>query len=241
MKTLVLISADTEWRIVRELFPAACPGQSPFGEYLDLTLCGHQVRCFQGGWGKVSAAASAQYVLDHDQPDLLVNLGTCGGLQGRVEQGTIILVERTLVYDLLEQMTDGVAELAFYTTDLDLSWLPPVLPHPVLRGLMVSGDRDIVVEDIPKLIGSHDAIAADWESAAIAWVAQRNATRTLILRGVSDLVGKAGGEAYGNHQLFVERTRAIMTQLIKQLPDWLQAVQMTLGSTPTQGKAQEFF
>ena len=230
MKTLVLISADTEWRIVRELFPEACPGQSPFGEYLDLTLRGHDVRFFQGGWGKVSAAASAQYVLDHDQPDLLVNLGTCGGLQGRVEQGTIILVTRTLVYDLVEQMTDGVAELAFYTTDLDLSWLPPALPHPVLRGLMVSGDRDIVVEDIPKLIALHDAIAADWESAAIAWVAQRNTARTLILRGVSDLVGTDGGEAYGKQALFVERTRTILTRLIDQLPDWLQAVQLTLAS-----------
>jgi adenosylhomocysteine nucleosidase len=228
LKTLVLISADTEWRIVRELFGAVRPEQSPFGEYLDLTLRGHSVRLFQGGWGKISAAATTQYVLDHERPDLLVNLGTCGGLEGRVEPGAVILVERTLVYDLIEQMTDGAAELAFYTTELDLAWLPSPLPHPVLRGLMASGDRDIVVEDIPRLIEVHGAIAADWESAAIAWVAQRNAAPVLILRGVSDLVGAGGGEAYGNHGLFVERTRGIMTRLLDQLPDWLEAVQAAL-------------
>lgn len=230
VQTVVLISADTEWRVVRELFREISPGASPYGEYLDLTLRGHEVRLFQGGWGKISAAASAQYVLDHDRPGLLVNLGTCGGLEGRVARGAIILVSRTLVYDLVEQMTDGAAELAFYTTELDLSWLPSALPHPVLQGLMVTGDRDIVVEDIPKLVGVHGAIAADWESAAIAWVAQRNAARTLILRGVSDLVGSNGGEAYGNHGLFLERTREIMARLLGQLPDWLEAVAADSGS-----------
>jgi adenosylhomocysteine nucleosidase len=232
MKTLVLISADTEWRVIRELFREVGPQQSPFGEYLDFALRGHSVRLFQGGWGKISAAASAQFVLDHDKPDLLVNLGTCGGLRGRVEPGAIILVEKTLVYDLIEQMTDGAEELAFYTTELDLSWLPPALPHPVLRGLMVSGDRDIVVEDIPKLIALHDAIAADWESAAIAWVARRNAAHLLILRGVSDLVGADGGEAYGNHGLYRERTREIMARLLAQLPDWLEAIRIP-GIAPT--------
>lgn len=228
MKTVVLVSADTEWRMIRRKYPEARPGRSPFGEFLDVTLRGHEVRLFQGGWGKISAAASAQYVLDHELPDLLVNLGTCGGLRGRVAQGAVILVEKTLVYDLVEQMTDGAAELAFYTTKLDLSWLPRELPHAVLRGLMVSGDRDIVVEDIPGLVRDHGAIAADWESAAIAWVAGRGGARTLILRGVSDLVGADGGEAYGNHGLFAERTREIMDVLLDQLPDWLESARPAL-------------
>lgn len=225
VKTFVLISADAEWRAMHRLFPEADFQGSPFGECFDAELRGHPVRFFQGGWGKISAAASAQYVLDRERPDLLVNLGTCGGLEGRVERGVILLVERTLVYDLVEQMTDGAAELTHYTTELDLAWLPAVLPHPVLRGPMVSGDRDIVVEDIPRLIADHGAIAADWESAAIAWVARRNAARVLILRGVSDLVGAGGGEAYGDYGLFSQRTEEIMGRLVNQLPDWLEAIQ----------------
>ena len=224
MKTSVLISARIEWRVLRALVPSVQPIATPFGECLEMSLRGHAVRFVQGGWGKVSAAASAQWVLDHDRPDLLVNLGTCGGLKGRVAQGAILLVERTLVYDLIEQMSDGAEELAFYTTELDLSWLPPELPHPVLRSLMVSGDRDIVASDVPHLINKHQAIAADWESAAIAWVAKRNDARLLILRGVSDLVDEDGGEAYGNHALFAERTTEIMGRLIEQLPDWLDGI-----------------
>jgi adenosylhomocysteine nucleosidase len=224
MNAIVVISADTEWRCVRGLYPDAQPGSTPFGECIDLELNCGSIRFYYGGWGKISAAASAQWIIDRHQPDLLVNLGTCGGLRGRIESGATILVERTLVYDLIEQMTDGAAELAYYTTELDLSWLPQALPHPVLRGLMVSGDRDIVVEDIPRLIAEHGAIAADWESAAIAWVARRNGTHTLILRCVSDLVGEDGGEAYGNHGLFYQRTQDIMERLIRELPDWIAAI-----------------
>ena len=49
---------------------------------------------FQGGWGKIAAAASTQYVIDFWRPDLLVNLGTCGGFAGEIARGEIILVEK---------------------------------------------------------------------------------------------------------------------------------------------------
>ena len=103
--------------------------------------------------------------------------------------------------------------------------MPRVLPSPVLRGLLISGDRDIVAGDIPMLIKKFNAIAADWESGAIAWTAKKNNVRTLILRGVTDLVSSKGGEAYGDYELFIQRTREIMKKLFDQLPDWLAAIE----------------
>jgi adenosylhomocysteine nucleosidase len=160
-------------------------------------------------------------VIDRWKPQLLVNLGTCGGFEGRINQGEIILVERTVIYDILEQMTDSRAAIQHYSTELELDWLGKLVPTPVRRGLLVSGDRDIVSGDIASLISKYGAVAADWESGAIAWVARRNATRLLILRGVSDLVSETGGEAYGDYELFVARTRQIMSRLLDVLPPWL--------------------
>lgn len=235
MKIIVLISANAEWRTVKELYPSLEIQNSPYGEYTNLqpfdklrvrtklaTL--QPVILFHGGWGKISAAATTQYVIDHFKPDLLVNLGTCGGFAGRVEPGTIILVERTLVYDIIEQMGDGDAAIDHYASLLDLSWLPLIPPYPVSRGLLVSADRDILVDDIPMLIEKYDAVAADWESGAIAWVANKNNVKCLILRGVSDLVGDDGGEAYGNYDLFIQRTKEVMRKLFAQLPKWLDAI-----------------
>jgi adenosylhomocysteine nucleosidase len=123
--TIVLISANTEWRILRTFFPDEALQPSPLGEWftLDLLINGQTepVIFFHGGWGKIAAAASTQYVIDRWSPELLVNLGTCGGFAGEIEKGTIILVERTIIYDIIEQMSDYDAAIAHYTIDLDLS------------------------------------------------------------------------------------------------------------------------
>ena len=123
MNTVVIISANAEWRAVKELYPNLNLQISPYGEFVSLTFDHRPLTLFHGGWGKISAAATAQYVIDHFQPDLLINLGTCGGFAGRIETGTIMLVERTLVYDIIEQMGDGAEAIAHYSTDIDLSWL----------------------------------------------------------------------------------------------------------------------
>ena len=225
MKVVVIISANGEWNAMKSLFPESKIEGTLFGEKFDVTLEQRTITFFHGGWGKVSAAASAQFVIDFIHPDLMVNLGTCGGFLDRIESGTIILVDRTIIYDIVEQMTDADAAIEHYSVKLDLNWLPRITPSPVARGLMVSADRDIMVEDIPKLIAKYDAVAADWESGAIAWVAQKNNQRLLILRGVSDLVGGEGGEVYGDYELFLGRTKEIMRRLIDILPKWLTGIE----------------
>jgi adenosylhomocysteine nucleosidase len=225
-RIVVLISAGAEWRAVCALLPQIEPQPSPLGEWfvtnLDLGERRERVIFFHGGWGKIAASASAQYVIDRWSPALLVNLGTCGGFEGEIERGAIVLAERTIVYDIVEQMTDPQAAIAHYATELDLSWLHEPYPQPVRRTLLVSADRDLIAEDIPQLKTQYGAVAGDWESGAIAWVAAQNNTRCLILRGVTDLVGASGGEAYdGNKHLFDENAKTVMTQLVKTLPAWL--------------------
>jgi adenosylhomocysteine nucleosidase len=225
-KFVVIISANIEWKILKTLLPPPTLNSSPLGQWFEIDLnvgsTIEPVLFFHGGWGKIAAAASTQYVLDRWSPRLLVNLGTCGGFEGEIEKGTIILVERTLVYDIIELMGDHDEHLAHYTTRLDLSWLKEGYPQPVRRTLLVSADRDVLAADIPWLKAEFGAVAGDWESAAIAWVAARHQTPCLILRGVSDLIGGSGGEAYdGNIHVFVEGTTGILRCLIKALPDWL--------------------
>jgi len=226
MAAVVIISCRFEWQATLPLFPRAETRASPLGDWFEASLpvngCEAPVVFFRGGWGKISAAASAQYVIDHWAPSVLVNLGTCGGFRGDIERGEILLVERAIVYDIVEQMTDPAAAIAHYSTELDLSWLGSQLPQPVRRTLIVSGDRDLVAEEVPLLKARFGAVAGDWESGSIAWVAARNGVRCLILRGVSDLVGSTGGDAYhGGLNVYVEGAAAIMRSLIEHLPAWL--------------------
>jgi len=227
VKTVVIISANQEWQVLlTHFYPNVELLSSPLGEWfavdIEIEDQNEPIVFFHGGWGKIAAAASAQYVLDRWSPKLLVNLGTCGGFEGAIEKGTIILVERTIVYDIFNQMGSYEGAIVHYSTDIDLSWLEEPLPQVVLRTLLVSGDRDLMVEDIPRLKAEFGAVAGDWESGAIAWVAARNNTRCLILRGVSDLVSSSGGEAYGdNMQVFIQGTGQVFEKLLPHLPQWI--------------------
>src|SRR5512138_2313679 len=224
MKIVILISAIAEWQAFKLLFANIEIELSSFGESTHLTLDNWNLKLYHSGWGKIASAAMMQYVIDHEAPDLIVNLGTCGGFEGAVNQGDVILVDRAFVYDIVELMGD-LDISTYYASSVDLSWLAEPYPHPVRRGAIASADSDLPPEKI-SFLKSNGAIAADWESAAFAWVAQKNQARLLILRGVSDMVSEQGGEAYNNIEIFNQRAKDVMKKLFEQLPDWLNAIQL---------------
>lgn len=225
-KVIVLVSADAEWAAVRSLYPNAIYSLSPFGEWFchEITVDFDSIPIvfFQGGWGKISAAAAAQHVIDLWHPALIINLGTCGGFKGHIEKGMFIVATDTVVYDIVEQMLDPTEAINFYHTQLDLTWMQQPVTDPEFRGLLLSADRDLIIDDIADLRSKYDAVAADWESGAIAWVATRNNVTCVIVRGVTDLVGPDGGDAYNGHaDVFVENSKDVMHRLNGFLPNLL--------------------
>ena len=219
----VLISAGAEWRALLPHFPETVVQPTPYGQCFTTRISDQNVQFLHGGWGKVAAAGSTQYAIDRWKPQRLINLGTCGGFKGQVERGAVILAKKTIIYDIIEQMTDYDQAIAKYSVDFDLSWLPNPAPQPITIGTIVSADRDILPDDIPDLIRKYNASVADWESGAIAWVAQKNDLPCMILRGVSDLVNADNGEAYGNYAFFEAQCLEIMAKFAHHLPVWLEA------------------
>jgi adenosylhomocysteine nucleosidase len=220
--TGVLISAGAEWRALLPHFPQADVFSTPYGEAFTTTISGDTVAFLHGGWGKVAAAASTQYTIDRWAPARVINLGTCGGLAGYAKRGEVFLASKTLIYDIIEGMTDSAAAIHHYSVEFDLSWLPDPPPQPVTVGTILSADRDILPAQVPELVRRFNASVADWESGAIAWVARRNQVPCLILRAVSDLVDETAGEAYGNYAYFEAQCEPIMADFARHLPAWLE-------------------
>lgn len=228
-KAVVIVSANAEWKVVKAVYSDARYEATPWGETFEQTFDvggrAERVVFFHGGWGKVAAAGSAQYAIDRWRPAYVINLGTCGGFAGAIEKHAVVLADRTIIYDIKEAMGDSAQAIADYTVPIDLSWLaaapPSAAGKATIKTLLVSGDRDLVPSELDDLATRYGAVAGDWESGAIAYTCARNRQRVLILRGVSDLVSRSGGEAYQNEGAFTDGAGVVMRRLLEELPGWL--------------------
>ncbi len=219
---VVLISANSEWRIVLEILQPSQIFSSPLGEWFigDVEIQGAVF--FHSGWGKTRSAAATQYVIDHWQPVLVINLGTCGGLEGFATLGETLLVTNTVMYDIYERMGDSQQAINHYRAELDTDWIGTDLLKETRRAALASADQDIDFQNFRLLTEGFGVPAADWESAAIAWVLKTNGVRGLILRGVSDIITPHASETDNNHSLWRSRVEMIMQKLLHDLPFYLE-------------------
>jgi adenosylhomocysteine nucleosidase len=78
------------------------------------------------------------------------------------------------------------------------------------------------------LYEKYGAIVGDWESGSIAWVSSKLGVRCLILRGVSDVVGRDGGEAYEDEgETFLEGVVQVFSSILPKLEEWVRISQPT--------------
>lgn len=227
---VVLICAKPEWYTTTDYYGADVQlGAFPWFT-TEIPVSGRSVPVpfVHSGSGKVAAAAATQFAVDKWGPTLVVNLGTCGGFEGsELKEGNIILVRRTAIYDVIER-SGGQQEMEDrFTTELQYPWLRPPYPACARPGVIASADQDVDPERVESLRQSFDAIAGDWESGAIAYVAKTiNKTDCLIVRTVSDVVGASGSPICGtrdeNGQQFEKRVRKVFPALLDSLPEWLE-------------------
>jgi len=183
LKFAVLVSANAEWVAVKSAFPAPSVERSPYGEYFFNHAGEERVLFFHGSLGKVAAAASTQYVIDHFRPARLINIGTCGGVEGRIGRFEIVVPDKLVIYDIYSAIGDDPSE-GHYMTEPDLPAHFPNACHTTLY----SADRNLTPATLREIEDRYHPVAVDWESGAIAWVAKRNGTPLLFMRGGSDLV-----------------------------------------------------
>lgn len=220
---IILICANAEWKAILKFHKNILLLQSPFGKYFILAnqIVNKEIIFFQTGCGKINSSAASQYVIDNWNPEILVNLGTCGGFENEVIVGDIITVNETVIYDIIEELGTIDDTLESYRTKIDISWIES--QHIPLHKtfIMVSADKDIDPDDIEELKRKYKAVAADWESGSIAYIAIKNNVKCLIQRGVSDIVGKDTTEIYGNYELFEERVENLINLLLRNLEPFL--------------------
>ncbi len=156
------------------------------GQEISLALC---------GVGKAYAASTVTDLINRDHPNLIINVGSAGGLRPNQEIGDLIVAEKTSYHDLCFNAHDPHEDLhaySFETADEDVSLFCDCLKElslPFHRGHLISGDLFVMTQaQYQKILDlAPDAIAADMESNAILQIATRYRVPCLVLRGLSDI------------------------------------------------------
>ncbi len=214
---VIIISANAEWNAFSKIIRPADNSyrSSPYGKWFPYNIDGHKVIFFHGGWGKIDAAGSAQYVIDEFNPGLVINLGTAGGFPGKISKGDILLVNKAVTYDIYEKMGDSEDAINYYTSAPAVPVLEP--DDNVKTSSLASADQDLFPDKIDMLNRKYGVIAGDWESSAIAHVAGKNNVKCYVVRGITDIVYPAGSNTYGNYGEFEKETASVMVKLVELL------------------------
>ncbi|MGA3012849.1 MAG: hypothetical protein ABSD71_02315 [Bacteroidales bacterium] len=224
-KIVILVCSDFEWKVVRKQFKDEKLEVSPYGNWFFHPMrktVKKEVIWFKSGWGKIGSAGATQYVIDRWKPELIINIGTCGGFYGKIDLYQPVLIKKTVVYDLIDFIGTVGKSVKYHTTNIDLSWLKNKTILKLQKKVMVTGDQDLHPERLSELYEKYKAVVGDWESGSISWICKKNGTKLLILRGVSDIVGSIENPAYNEDEgTFREGVKIVIPQLIDLVNDFV--------------------
>lgn len=174
--------------------------------YLDIplvkmTLSGKSVLLSQSGIGKINAAYTTAVLTQHFNPELIINIGSAGGLVENQTVGDIVMADVVLSHDLdIGPDTHNDPRFIYYP-DIKAAKLAEKvasdLGHKVYHGKIVSGDQFVtngsyaynrILDLMP------EAICVEMEASAIGGAASRMKTPFIVIRALSDVPLKLGNE-----------------------------------------------
>ena len=216
LKTVVQVSAGREWRSLMSLLQDPDREPTPVGDLVRFgALAGWKTELLHGGVGKICSAASCQFAISELKPDLMVMIGTCGGIDPGLGELDLLLATKTIVYDIHSAFPDAnVAQIHRHSMLLPDDWDTSGLPFPVERAVLATGDGDPEFDTLDGFRQQYGAAAVDWESGALALVCSLNRIPCLVLRGVSDTL-PARPEVM--NQRYRKNTPLVMERLWKVL------------------------
>ncbi len=132
------------------------------------------------GLGKVKAASCTQYLIDKYKPDLVLNVGSSGGVCGSIKPKDIIFVATAIEYDFksIREKTPilGVDEdLLFAARDAEIP-----------LGVLGSADQNADSDEKKDYLHSLGITIADWEGAAVIKTARLNGVKAGAIKVVTD-------------------------------------------------------
>lgn len=225
MKYGIIGAMEEEIRRLKERLSQAEIVKRGKFEIISGCLGNHEVHLIKSGIGKVNASISTVLLIQHCQPDVIINTGSAGALDPGLKVGDIVISQALRYHDVdvtsfnyeLGQMAGMPAE--YYPNPLLVRKAQEQArrlgKEPVI-GTIVSGDQFIGQEDKRLAIRQHfpRARACEMESAAIAQTCTVFQVPFVIIRAISD---QADGSASIDFDQFIIQAGQTAAQLVEAM------------------------
>ncbi|SUC13813.1 5'-methylthioadenosine/S-adenosylhomocysteine nucleosidase [Proteus vulgaris] len=195
------------------------------------TINGVDVALLKSGIGKVAAAIGTTLLLEHFRPDVVINTGSAGGLDSRLNVGDIVISTEVRYHD--------ADVTAFGYEPGQMAQCPPAfIAHPKLvsiaeecieslklnavRGLICSGDAFINgAEPLARIRRTFpDVAAVEMESTAIGHVCHQFDTPFVVVRAISDVADKESHLSFDEFlSVAAEQSSLMVTAMLDKLKD----------------------
>lgn len=164
------------------------------------TLFEHQIFVIQSGIGKVNASINTAQLLTLFPVDLVINIGSAGGIRAEMEIGDIVIANHTMYHDVdvtafgyqYGQVPGLPTQFPIAKEHIELcERIANEINLPVHIGMIVSGDQ-FVEDGIQNMQDKKikDVFAIEMEATAIAHTAHLFDTPAVIIRSISDVANK---------------------------------------------------
>lgn len=188
----------------------------------------HEIFIFACGVGKVTSAVNSTLLADRHEIDLVINIGSAGGLHDDLTIGDLIIAEHVVYYDVdltpfgyplgqPSKMPHG-----FDTDKQIVSFIKKGIglhDEKVKFGQIVSGDTFVNDEILKEKIKTNfpKALAIDMETASIGQIAFMLKKSFLAIRGISDAACSKSKDHHEEHlKTASENAAEYCLQLIRQ-------------------------
>lgn len=194
------------------------------------TINGISVVVLFSGVCKVNAALATQILIDTFGVDMVINAGTAGGMDPRLELFDVVIATEAAYHDVAAHILTEFhpwMESIFFQADPMLIALSKQavrqlpLPGQVYWGRMVTGEAFITDEGRQAINGQFAPLSVDMETAAIAHVCYVNRIPFLSIRCLTDTASHSGTGHFEENcdkaaAIAKDVTAAVLAQLKKE-------------------------
>lgn len=226
MKIAIIGAMEEEVALLRENITEQRQETIAGCEFTFGKMHGTDVILLRSGIGKVNAAMSTSVLLEKYQPDCIINTGSAGGFDPKLNVGDVVISSEVRHHDVdvtaFGYEYGQVPQLpAAFPADEKLVAIAETAAQEigeiqVVKGQIATGDSFMSDPDKVKFVRSKftNLQALEMEAAAIAQVAYQFKVPFVIIRSLSDIAGKESDVSFDQ---FLEKAAVHSATLVMKI------------------------